>query len=676
MGHVSVLQDLIIVMAVALVTAYGLQKLKIPIIVGFLLAGIIIGPGGLSLVHDQHSIEIMAEIGVVFLLFTIGLKFSVAELSQMKSVVFGAGSAQVVSTIILGMALARATGMDLRPALVVGALITMSSTAIVIKLLEERGETDAPHGRLSIGILIFQDLMVVPLMLLIPLIGGKGEMSAFNALVMLAKSAGMILIILAIAKFLIPPILERVAETRSREVFTLTTILVTIGTAWLAGLAGLSLPLGAFLAGIVISESEYSQQMLTEIAPLRDSFSSLFFISIGMLVDPRVWIAEPFMIGGAIIAVIVIKGAMVWAIAMIAGYGARVSVLAAVALAQIGEFAFILAQAAVGQGLLDDAFQQRFLSVSVLTMALTPFAIMASPWLAGRAQRFGRPEVYMSDPELSGTAILRIQQIAAEVSHDPHEDLCDHVIIVGYGINGRNVARVLKELAVKYLILELNPRTVRTVRAQGEAINYGDATREDVQLFAGIARARVLVMAIADREGSRQVVALARRLNPKVTIIVRTRFIHEVDELYRLGATEVVPEEFETSIEMAGRVMEQYGATQQAVLRAKESIRGERYGILRGEGRERHAHMTLDCVLSSAEMAEVQLDEQTHAVGKTLLELHLRERTGASVIAIARDGEVSANPGPNHILMNGDVLFIFGNASQLESARNALVSGN
>lgn len=659
-----ILLELVVVMAAAILVVYLLRKVRVPAVVGFLFTGVLIGPGGLGLMKDPHDIELLSEVGVVFLLFSIGLKFSLVELIRMRNLVLGAGGLQVVLTIGLTMLLARAFGVPLRQAAFFGFLVAMSSTAVVLKLLEDQGQTSSIHGRLTVAVLIFQDLAVVPLMLMLPVLGGQ-DTSWQEAATSVLKSLAVIGVILAAARWVFPVILERVVRTRSREIFTLTTFSVALGTAYLAGLAGMSLALGAFLAGLVISESDYVHQIVTEIAPIRDALSSLFFISVGMLVRPELFAQAPVMGAGLTLGVIAIKASIIIGIGSLLGFGPRVAILSGLGLAQIGEFSFVLAQFGALNGLLDGDAYGMFIGVSVVTMALTPLFMAVSPALSGGAQRI--PWLHRILAEKPGDKV-------DPANAEEHEaGLEDHVLVVGYGINGRNVVRVLRQLEVKYLILELNPFSVRALRDAGEQAMYGDSTREVVLDHAGLLKARVLVIAISDPVSSRQTVAVARGMNPKLKIFVRSRYAAEVPELVRLGATEVVAEEFETSLELCAVVMAAYGAPERHILREKEAIRAERAAELQGITRRRRRPNTLAQLMTAADVEEVVLAAGSPAVGRSLRDLGLRERSGASVIAVAREGKVLGNPGASFVLREDDVVFIFASPRELEAARGFLV---
>lgn len=672
----DVLLELVIVMGVSIAAVYALKPLKIPAIVGFLLAGVLIGPGGLALVRDRHDIELLAEVGVVFLLFSIGLKFSLGELLRMKALVLGVGGLQVGVTVGLALGLGRLLGLEAAQAAFLGMLLAMSSTAIVLTVLEERGETSSLHGRVIIAVLIFQDLAVVPFMLLVPLLGGQGATAGQMATTLL-RSVGVILGILAAARWVFPWVIERVVRTRSREAFALLTFGVALGTAYAAGLAGMSLALGAFLAGLVISESDYSTQIVTEIAPIRDALSSLFFVSVGMLVDVGAFLERPHVSVGLVLAVMLAKWLVVAAVALGFGFGPRIATLVGLGLAQIGEFSFILAQAGAGLGLLEPAAYQQFLGVSVVTMALTPFGLMASHWLAGRTQGVSwLASTLRGAPSADGAGEGGAGGHGGGHGHGGGLDLADHVVVVGFGVNGRNVARVLRQLDVPVAVLELNPFTVRKLREEeGLEAVYGDSTRGPVLEAVGVPRARVLVVAVSDPVSARETVAVARKLAPELVILVRTRYLAEVPHLYKLGATEVAVEEFETSLELATLVMLAFGAPERVVAREREAIRAERHEALRAgdAGRPLRRRTSLATLAQAADFDELELTSDAPGVGRTLGELRLRERAGASVVAVTRGGKVEGNPGAGFRLEAGDLLVAFGTPEQLEGARRVLL---
>lgn len=653
MQDIPLLRNLLVVIAVSLAVVYGLRRLRVPPVVGFLLAGILIGPGGLGLEQDRTTIESLAEIGVILLLFTIGLKFSLQEMARLKLWVFGAGTAQVVLTMAAVMGLARLAGFDGRLGALLGAMVALSSTAVVLKLQEERGETSTPYGRFSLSVLILQDIAVVPLLLLVPMLAA-GDTSPLRLAGGFGWSLVMVAAVLMAARVLFPRLISAVVRTRSPEVFTLTIILVALGTAVISGRAGLSLALGAFLAGVVISETPYSHHVTAQIMPLRDTFSSLFFVSVGMLVEPRLWLQAPLDALGLPLGVVLLKATIVVGIAIAFGVGGRAAVAAGLSLAQVGEFSFILAQAGMQGGLLDAGAHQTFLSVSVITMAATPLLMALGRRLSARAVGLGRLRPAWPEP-----------------AHDADE-LRDHVVVVGYGVNGQHVAAALEGLGVQYVVLELNPDTVSRLQQQGLRVVYGDACQDELLTRASVQTARAMVISIADAVAARGIAAMARHLNPDLRIIVRTRFVGEVETLRQQGADDVVPEEFETALQLVALVMGAYGASRRTIERQKDIIRAANYALLREE--QPAAEKQLASLLSAADLQEVEIPSGARAVGQSLRQLDLRARSGALVVALLRRGQVMANPDPDTPLEPGDTLVLYSEETAFSAARALLTN--
>ena len=567
MAELDFLRDLVVLFGASIVVVYGFNRLRLPAVVGFLVAGALLGPYGLDVVDDVARVEVFAEVGVVLLLFTIGVEFSLGQLRSLRTVA-GAGLLQIGSAIVLSALAAIAFGLPLNQGVFWGFLAAMSSTAVVLKMVTERGETNSPHGRLIIGILIVQDLAVVPMMVVTPVLGGLGEAGLLTVVWSVAKAILAVLLILVAAWYLVPRLLVEVVRSRSRELFVITIILVCLGIAWLSSLAGLSLALGAFIAGLIISESEYSHQAMAEILPFRDSFNSLFFISIGMLLDLRVLLAHPVLVMGLVVALV--SGKMVTTVgaAVVIGYSWRAAVLTSIALAQIGEFSFILAKVGRSLGLLPGESFQVFLTVSVLTLLLTPFLLQASPRLARRAE-----------------ALQRLRRWLPERQTDPHEipsrHLRDHTIVAGYGVNGRNLVQVLREIEIPFVVVDVDGETVRQEQKKGIPIVFGDITHPQVLRRLGIQDARALVLAISDPIATRRAVTVARQLSPAIHIIARTRYLREIEDLRATGADQVVPEEFETSIEIFSLVLQHYRMPARVIAEKAERIRQEGYALFR-----------------------------------------------------------------------------------------------
>ncbi|MBA3633761.1 MAG: cation:proton antiporter [Acidobacteria bacterium] len=651
--------DLLIIFLVSVPVAFLCLRLKLPLLVGLMLTGILIGPYALGLIKELQAIEILAEIGVVLLLFTIGLEFSLRRLREMKNLVLIGGGLQVSITIAATAVIAFLFGRELNQAVFFGFLVALSSTAIVLKSYVERNEVDAPHGRAGVGILLFQDISIVLMMLLVPILGGK-DAASFGAIAWSLGSSliGLVLIVLA-AWFFVPILLKQVVNLKSPEVFLLTVVLLSLGTAWITSQFGLSLALGAFIAGMVLADSDYSHQITAEILPFRDVFNSIFFVSIGLLLSLGTLIANITNVLLIVVLLIVGKALIVWAVVRLLGFPQRISAMTALGLAQVGEFSFILAKAGRSADLLPDTDYQTFLAASIISMIATPFMIAAAP-------RFG---LFIQTLFTDGKSDESLEVAAKEIHLTSSGGLNNHVIIVGYGLNGRNLARVLRAVLVPYTILDLNAETVRRAKEKGEKINFGDATRREVLLHAGIENASALVLAMSDPPSARRAVKNARRLNEDVYIVVRTRYTSEITELLELGADEVIPEEFETSIEIFSRVLQRYGVARHIIESQIEEIRRQGYEMLRSPSLPQQIKMSnLNAALHAATTETIKLKETSPVIGKNLAELDLRNETGVMLIAVTRNGETKINPGANYKLQENDALVLLGSSEKIKDA--------
>jgi K+:H+ antiporter len=660
MEDISVLRDIVVIFAVSIGVVFLFQKIHLPPIAGFLVAGTLVGPYGLNLISDREQVQVLAEVGVILLLFTIGLEFSLTQLKSSRALFLIAGPAQVFGVLVLIMGGGLVFGLSVKAAIFWGMLLSLSSTAIVLRALAERRENDTLHGRSTIGVLIFQDLAVVPMMLVTPFLTDEGSDGMEQILLALVESLVLVVAVVIAARVIVPKLLEHIVRTRSRELFLLTVIVLGLGTAWLTSLVGLSLALGAFIAGLLISESEYSHQALAEVLPFRDSFNSLFFVSIGMLMDPRVLLEHPFLILTMVATVFIGKFLTGAGAVLAAGVPVRSAVLAGVALAQVGEFAFILAQEGLKVGILYRDTYNVFLAVSVLTMTITPIVIQWSPKIARRTE-----------------ALQRLHQwFPGRITHraEPSQlKLKDHVIIVGYGLNGRNLSKVLGEFEIPFVVLEIRGEVIQMELGTGVPFEYGDATNPTVLRHVQIEQAKVLVVATSDPFGARRMVQLARELNPTLHIVVRTRYLKELEELQQLGANEIIPEEFETSIEISSLVLQTYKLPQQIIMEKAEQIRREGYALLRRGELTELAHHLRAGTLVDVEVETCRIDGDSPALGKSLGELAIRQRTGASVVALMRAGVTQSNPANKSVLEVGDVLALLGTIENIRRAIGLLV---
>jgi len=624
MSDLPFLRQLIIVLAATISIVFVFQKLRLPTIVGFLLAGVIIGPNGLQLITSLSQVETLAEIGVVLLLFSIGLEFSFETIVSVQRRVIWAGLLQVGLTILLVLALTRFFGLSIEIGIFYGFLLSLSSTAIVLRIYNDRREINSIQGRLASGVLLFQDLCIVPMMLLLPVLGQSGKGSLVSIVWAVAKALFALVLIVWAARRFLPRLLHQVALLRNREIFILFVVLICLGTAWLASESGLSLALGALIAGLVISESELSHQIIADVLPLRDCFSGIFFISIGMLLNLDLLTRDfltPLM---NLLLIVGIKSLLIFAVFWWLYGSIRLAVLLGLSLAQVGEFSFILAKAGINYKLLTPANEQLFLAGSILSMIATPFLIQSVHRLA-----VGLEAMLGASPESTSAGETPASENVAQ----------GHVVVVGYGLNGQNLARVLKEVGIPYRVLEMDPDLVRCAKAAGEPIFFGDGTRPEILQQAGIRQARVVVIAISDPAATARVVSQARRLRPDLYIIVRTRYVAEIDHLYRLGANQVIPEEFETSVEIFARVLEEYHVPRNVISLQVDLIRKEHYSTLRGLRLQGKQLDELNQFLVGTTTDIFSIVGASPVVGKSLEEVDLRSRCGATVIAVVRAGK-------------------------------------
>jgi len=644
----NVLTNLVGVLALTVATVFVFQKLKIPSVIGFLVVGMITGPHGANLVgHAAADLELLAEIGIVLLLFSIGIEFSLERLLSVKKVVIVGGCLQILLTVVLVAALSFALGYPLRIGLFFGMLASLSSTAIVLKIYSDREELSAPHGRLATGILLLQDIMAVPMMLSIPVLGQNAEFSLAVVAWTLGKSIVAVALIISASRFAVPWLLHHVARLRNREIFVLFVLLICLGTAWLAFQSGVSLALGAFIAGLLISDSEYSHQVMSDIHPLRDSFAGIFFISIGMQVNVQFVLAELGFVAGAWGVLVLIKAGLIVGIFSLLRGSFRLGLLLGLALAQVGEFSLILARMGSGLALLAPDQEQIFLATAILSILMTPLFIL-----------WGEHVAFALDRSVS-------EQGPAERTASKDSG---HVVIVGYGLNGRNLARVLKEVAIPHRILDLNPDVSRQARADGEPVIFGDATRPAVLASVGVGNARVVVVAITDPIATARIVWQVRQTNPDIYIIVRTRYVAEIDKLHQLGANEVIPEEFETSVEIFARVLQEYHIPRNLIALQVDIIRKEGYGMLRGMRLEGKSLARVSQFLVGATADTFLVQEGSDGEGYTVQDLKRSFQSGTNVLAVVRNRESFQSPPGDFRFQAGDIVVLMGSHQDLDRA--------
>ena len=658
-----VLRDLSIVLAIATAVALLFSKLRLSVVPAFLVAGAFMGPSGAGLVTEIRMVETLAEFGVALFLFTVGLDFAVSNLGKMQRRVLWAGGAQVVATIVLSVIGLKIFGLDAPVAIFVGFLLSLSSTAIVLKVYADRLETDSAHGRISFGILLFQDLAAIPMMLLIPSLREWEAGHSPEVLFTLLKAAGGVAAILLLARFLIPRLLREVIRINSREILALTVLMVVLGTAFLASKWGLPLGMGTFLAGMVISESDYVHEIAAQILPFRDVFNGVSYVSVGMLLNlPFLAGNLPvilLMVAGVVLMKAVSAGAAVRAI----GYPWRATVITAIGLAQIGEFSFLLLSQGARESLVTFAEYQYLLAITILTMMATPFLMRAAPWAARSFVRHGVRGDEAEEPGEESPGTGRID---------------NHVIIAGYGMNGKNLARVLRSTHVPYIVVDLNDTLVREGREAGEPIFYGDVNNPEILDRVGVGRARMLVLAISDPMATRRAVAVARRANPRLVILVRTRYVADVDDLIALGANAVIPEEFETSVEIFSRVLREYHVPDYVVSQQEELIRSGTYRMLRERVPSKDDRMLseFETFLRQKVIEVFFISPDSPWAGRPLGDLPVGNGAGIVLLAVLRGDRAIVQPSPEEKIEAGDKLVFFGGHAPLAATLEELAKGS
>ncbi|MBK8980489.1 MAG: cation:proton antiporter [Planctomycetes bacterium] len=634
------LLELLLVFALSAGVGLLFHRLRMPPVVGYLAAGALVGPNAAGLVYERALVEELAEVGVVVLLFTVGMELSLAELRRMRRAVLAVGGVQIAGTVALGAATAAAFGCAPGPAIFVGYLLSLSSTAAITRLLADRGQLGTPPGRTALSACIAQDLAVVPMVLSLPLLAAGTNAGPAAALRELAISLAGFAAIAAAAWFLVPRLLDVFARSRSRELYVLGVIVSCLCAAVFTALLGMSLALGAFVAGVVIGSSNHHHQAVAEIEPFRDALSSLFFFSIGMLFDARVVVATPLPVLAGLVAVVAGKALVAGLAVRAGGLPAWLAWRAGPMLAQVGEFSFVLVGIAAAHRLLDPALERAFLFVAVATIALTPalFAI---------GERLGR--------------------VAGRPSRPPG-DLDEHVVIVGFGPAGQGLARSLGELGIPYRVVELNADTVRAARARGVPIEQGDASRAPLLRAVRIARARLLVIATNDPESARRIVFAARQQRPGLRVLVRANYLADVPRLAALGVDEIVPQELETSVEITARVLRHYLVPEDEVERRVAAIRDEASGLARATPARAVRGVPLDVPVEGLRVAAFRVELGARLAGRTLGDSHLRHTTGLSVVAVQRGGRTLLGVGPETLLEVGDVAVGIGPSDALERA--------
>lgn len=659
--NIHTLEIILTLLAVAVITITLFRRFQLPAILGYLMVGILVGPFGGGLVASTEDTRFLAEFGVVFLLFTIGLEFSLPQMIAMKGAVFGLGGGQVLLTALLASSVAWFLGLEPHAAMIVGGILALSSTAIVSKQLSEQVELNTEHGRLGISILLFQDLAVIPLLVVIPLLAGDSDQEMLTMLLWaLLKAALVFAAIMAAGHWLLRPLFHEIASARSAELFTLTVLLVTLAAAWLTHEAGLSLALGAFLAGMMLGETQYRHQIEADIRPFQDVLLGLFFITVGMRVDLISLLPILHWVLLLAAALLLVKFGIILALVRATGSSLSSAFRAGLLLAQGGEFGFVLLDLSLGSGLLPGQAGQIMFAAIIISMAISPFLIRYNGSLAKRfcaMRNFGDELQVLHD----------LAQEAAQLER--------HVIICGYGRIGQNLGRLLTQEGFTFVALELDPSVVREAREAGESVHFGDSARREILEAAGLARASVLVISFEDHHTAMKILQRIQQTRPELPVLVRTRDDSHLEELEAAGATQVMPEAVEASLMMGGQLLLLLKVPGSRIFKIMREVREGHYKLLRDFF---HGNESMDLGQEEAfqeRLHTVTLPDNAFAVGHCIQDLHLWD-WNVSVTAVRRGGIRGESPEPSTLLQAGDVLVLAGTPQYLEHAEGLLLYGH
>lgn len=648
--------NIISLMAVAVILVWLFKRVKLPPILAYLFAGVVVGPEIFKLYKQPEDMHLAAEVGIVFLLFTLGLEFSLARMLAMRRLVFGVGTIQMVVTTVIFAAMGGLFNLSLTASIVIGASIALSSTAIVIKTIDEQGKLNTQRSQLAVSILLFQDLAVVPLLIIIPLLAATTEQSIGIAIfISLLKGIFIVAILLAIGKWVLPRVFNEIAKTKTEELFVLCTILIVLLAAGATYMFGLSMALGAFLAGMMLAESQYRHQLEADIRPFRDILMGLFFITVGMKLELSVLLSHWYVIVFGLIVLVAVKAATVMFASRVAKTTAEDGWAAGFKLAQMGEFSFIILALALENGLISDLDSSVLVCIALISMGMTPWLISNSGVYAAR---------------LSGNKLHKKLQKQEQVVSKLH----GHVVILGFGRVGQSMARMLKLEALPYIVIDSDPIRVEQSRTAGEAIIYGDVGQKDILKSANIMQAKLAIVTFDEHEKALKVINTIKHINEDVTLIVRTRKDYDMQDLYDAGAKQVVPEVQEGSLMLISQVLHYSGVPMSRILKRIRSERKEKYQHMHGFFPGETTEISYETTDKLEFMHAIVMSENAYAVGRSLEELNL-VRKKVKVIALRRQGKEYENPALDIVIAAQDVVIITAKPRRMERIEKYLLDG-
>ena len=654
--ELGVLKDIVIIFALSTFVNFIFTRIKVPAIIGYLITGVIAGPHLLALINSPENVEVMAEIGVILLMFTIGLEFSINHLLNIRRIVFLGGFMQLLITAGVTMLVSRAYHFGWAEAVFVGFLTALSSTAVVLKLLQERSELTTHYGKTIVGILIFQDIILVPLLLFTPMLGGATGNIGSELLMLLLKATGIIIFIYIGNRWLMPRLLHLIAMTHSQELFLMSILLFCLAVAMLTNELGMSLAFGAFLAGLMISDSEYSHSAFGNLIPFKDVFTSFFFVSIGMLLDLGFVYDHPWLVIATVLLVIVLKTVVAGFTAFTLGHTFFGTVVVGLSLAQVGEFSFILARLGLTNKIITPYHYQLFLAVAITSMALSPMLIQVSKPLANLILRLPLPPFLVN-------GLFPLKQVEIP-------ELKSHIVLIGKDSRAINLAAMVKKMDLPFTSIVFDPDRARQQIENGNLAVFGDATNEPVLRQAYVHNAEMVIISIGNLITAMSIVEHVRRMNKHAYIIVRTRHVTDIEELYRIGATQVIPEEFETAIDFFERILGKYLIPRMEIERAIARIREDNYGIFRDKGKVGGYSLLKD--IPDIEIAAVKVGEKSVFAGKTIAETALRKTCGVTMVAVKHGDRVIPNPEPSTLISGSDIAYLLGKPEMIAIATDLL----
>lgn len=656
MGSI-LLEEVMVIFGLSIIVLLICHRLHIPSIVGFLLTGVICGPFGLGLVKLNEDVQTLADLGVILLLFAVGMEFSIRKLLKHTQLFFVGGGFQVVATAFAGFAIAYLLGRPIGESIFLGFLLSLSSTAIVLRILDKHLETTTPHGKVTMSILIFQDIVAVPMMLMTPFLAGSAMNIETSFLYTLGVGTLLLIGVFIAALKLVPILMHLIARTKSRELFLLTTLCLCFSVAWVTASMGLSLSLGAFLAGLIVSETEYRNEAIEDIVPFQDVFTSFFFITIGMLLDIEFIYQNPILVLLTTLGVIALKATLGSIATFMVGMPIRTAIIVGLSIAQVGEFSFVLARSGMEAGLASAFHYQLFLAIAVLTMALTPSLMQLAPKLAYWTHNLPLPH--------------KVLHGFHPIKSDDLVKMSDHVVIIGYGIPGQMLAHSCRVANIPFVVIELDPMKVKNERAKGVHIYYGDATHSSVLKQAGVEQAKAVVVLTNENAATMKVLDHTRKLNQGAYVVLRTRYVEEMKGLFNHGADEVIPDEFGSSVEIMTRVMKKYHIDSIMIDEIVQERRREGYELLRFNKEPTHL---LEDKKVKAELGveSCKVPIQSRLVGKTLKQSALRDKYGVTVVLIKRGANNIVSLNPDTLIQADDMIMFVGSHADVKRVKEEL----